>query len=67
MVILLKLLGTFAVLVVVLDRLIVVEVVLVDRVVVAVLSVEIKGDAIVLVTELVTFFSFASASVVVAD
>ena len=67
MVILLNLLGTFAVLVVVLDRLIVVEVVLVDRVVVAVLSVEIKGDAIVLVTELVTFFSFASASVVVAD
>ena len=67
MVILLKLLGAFAVLVVVLDRLIVVEVVLVDRVVVAVLSVEMKGDAIVLVTELVTFFSFASASVVVAD
>lgn len=67
MVILLKFLGTFAVLVVVLDRLIVVEVVLVDRVVVAVLSVEIIGDAIVVVTELVTFFSFVSASVVVAD
>ena len=67
MVVILKLLGTFAVLVVVLDGLAVAEVVLVDRVVVAALSVAIIGDAVVVVTELVTFFSFVSDSVFVTD